>query len=169
MATIYPTPTGAAPDKFVAAQTFWVITYYPSQNSVSSRYTGALQSNLTDIQTLIIAAPTSAQALKDAEAEIGTGGIGFSVSSVSYGSQQAAQQAAQQQTQTQQQQNQAGTIPNPFSGWSLVLGNTAGLLTRLLKILFGGALLVAGIIKLSGKQDIIVGAGKKIIEGALLA
>ena len=56
---------------------------------------------------------------------------------------------------------------------SLSGNNAAGqpvhLLTRFLKILFGGALLLAGILKLTGKQDIIVGAGKKVIEGAMLA
>lgn len=35
-------------------------------------------------------------------------------------------------------------------GWDLAFGNTKGLLTRILKVVFGGILLVAGILKLSG-------------------
>ncbi len=59
----------------------------------------------------------------------------------------------------------AATTP----GYSLQFGNTTGLLTRILKVIIGGFLLLAGILKLSGKQDVIMAAGKKAIEGAALA
>lgn len=48
--------------------------------------------------------------------------------------------------------NEAGSAASAVvgSGFRLVLGNTAGLLTRILKVTIGGILLIAGILKLSG-------------------
>lgn len=43
----------------------------------------------------------------------------------------------------------SGNVPNPVS-WALKFGNFGGLLVRGLKILIGGVLLVAGILKMSG-------------------
>jgi hypothetical protein len=39
------------------------------------------------------------------------------------------------------------------SGFHLVFGNTTGLLTRTLKIIFGGVLVIAGIMRLTGAHD----------------
>lgn len=39
------------------------------------------------------------------------------------------------------------------TGWHLTFGNFSGLLTRTLKIVFGGILLIAGILKLSGASQ----------------
>lgn len=36
------------------------------------------------------------------------------------------------------------------AGWNLTFGNTTGLLSRILKVVIGGVLLLAGILKLSG-------------------
>ena len=45
----------------------------------------------------------------------------------------------------------AGTVAAAATtGWSLVLGNWKGILTRGLKIIFGGILMIAGVLKLSG-------------------
>lgn len=164
---VYPTPTGAPPDKFVAAQTFWLVTYTPGQNNVASRLTGGLQSNLTDFQSLVIAAPTSAQALADAKAEIGLNGFGFAISGGPYTSKAAAQEAASSQTQTQQQQNQAGQIPNPLSGLTQI-GNFFGALTqaatwiRLAKVVFGGGLLIIGLAHITGASNSLATAARKV-------
>jgi len=45
-------------------------------------------------------------------------------------------------------QNEIGSVLG--GGFKLVFGNTTGLLTRILKVVFGGILLIAGILKLSG-------------------
>lgn len=55
---------------------------------------------------------------------------------------------------TGQNKSKVGPLNNPLTdllpkGWSLIFGNTHGLLTRILKVVFGGVLLLAGILKLS--------------------
>jgi hypothetical protein len=48
--------------------------------------------------------------------------------------------------------NEAGDAAGSVlgNGFKLVLGNTTGLLSRILKVVFGGILLIAGVLKLSG-------------------
>ena len=61
-----------------------------------------------------------------------------------------------------------GSIPSipGLPSWSLLFGNTKGLLTRFLKVLIGGVLLIAGIMRLSGKdKDIIQTATKAVTAG----
>lgn len=53
------------------------------------------------------------------------------------------------------------------SGWSLVFGNTTGLLGRIIKVGLGGILIIAGITRISGvKKDIIAVAGTAV-KGAI--
>jgi PKD repeat protein len=37
--------------------------------------------------------------------------------------------------------------------WSLVFGNTGGLLTRILKVVFGGILIISGVLHITGATD----------------
>jgi hypothetical protein len=46
------------------------------------------------------------------------------------------------------------------SGWNLVFGNTTGLGTRILKVVFGGALLVIGFLRMTGADKAIGTVGK---------
>jgi len=57
----------------------------------------------------------------------------------------------------------------PASTFGLQLGGTNGLLTRFLKVLIGGVLIIAGILKLTGKEDIVTKGGAKVAEGMLMA
>jgi hypothetical protein len=55
-------------------------------------------------------------------------------------------------------------LTNPLK-WALSFGNTTGLLTRILKVVFGGVLIIAGVMKMTGaKQDILT-----VAKGAALA
>lgn len=60
-------------------------------------------------------------------------------------------------------QNTGGGNPGG-GGWALQWGNTSGLLIRSLKVIFGGVLIIAGIMRFSGaRQDIL-----QIAKGAVL-
>jgi hypothetical protein len=58
------------------------------------------------------------------------------------------------------------TAAAAVTGWHLTFGNTAGLLTRILKVLIGGVLLVAGVLKVSGagqKAAAVLGPAGKVL------
>lgn len=67
----------------------------------------------------------------------------------------------------------AGAIGTIASGgtptYGLSVGNVSGLLTRFLKIVIGGVFVIAGVLKLTGKQDVVTKLGTKVVEGMLLA
>jgi hypothetical protein len=53
-------------------------------------------------------------------------------------------------------------------GWKLVFGNTTGLLGRILKVVFGGVLVIAGLTRITGaKKDIISVAGNAVKEAVV--
>jgi hypothetical protein len=80
---------------------------------------------------------------------IGDEAIGGALSAGTAGTSQAVAEAGTGAAIGGAQAAKALNGLNPFK-WVLGFGNTTGLLTRILKVAFGGILLVAGVLKLSG-------------------
>lgn len=73
-----------------------------------------------------------------------------------YSSLTAANTAAdtlQKNNQTVEGSIKSGVSSLLPSGWNLIFGNTKGLLTRILKVFFGGVLIIVGVAKMSGATD----------------
>lgn len=88
-----------------------------------------------------------------------------------YATQAEAKSAANPQQQSPNPVNDAVNAAEnaKYPGWSLVFGNTKGLLTRSLKVLIGGILLIEGILKLSGADktvtSVLMGPAGKVLNG----
>jgi hypothetical protein len=84
-----------------------------------------------------------------------------------YTSLAAANSAAaklQKDSQTVQGSVKSGITSLLPSGWNLIFGNTHGLLTRGLKILFGGILIISGVLHMTGAANKVEGlAGRLVI------
>ena len=49
------------------------------------------------------------------------------------------------------------------NGWNLVVGNTSGLGGRILKVIIGGILIIAGLFRMTGAKDIVTTAAKAAV------
>lgn len=73
--------------------------------------------------------------------------------------------AAQQQATGVASHAATSVIPNAFN---LVFGNTTGLMGRILKVVFGGILIIAGVMRMTGAKKDIIAIASTAAKGAVL-
>ena len=108
-------------------------------------------------------AATAVQAYAD---QLAAQGLYSGVQAAAAGTSTAQTQIAQGATNGLEN---AAKAANLIPGWGLVASGLSGWFFRGLKIIFGGVIIIAGILKLSGKEDIVTKGGVKVAEGMLLA
>jgi hypothetical protein len=54
------------------------------------------------------------------------------------------------------------------NGFNLIFGNTTGLLTRILKVVFGGVLIIAGVLRMTNAEKHALEAVGTVAKGAVL-